>query len=191
MRNQRWLVLCGIIQGRLFDYLLFHKMSKSFWIWKWMTERSILDFRVKVSPYFGASIQTSWHYVSLAFLFRIINGYFFPFVAEMSGIFCNFIRILSFSLYKGSLEDWGKSGLRIGNRTQFHILLWNAFNEHPMLSHQPYYGSSSGAKVTISFEKAKSIHIFFFRACSTLLNWLRHLLWHLPEKCVLGYVPLP
>ena len=97
--------------------------------------------------------------------------------------FRNFVRILSFSLYKGSLEDWGKIGLRFGNRTQFHILLWNAFNEHPMLSYQPYYGSSSGAKVTISFEKAKSIHIFFFRVCSTLLNWLRHLLWHLPEKC--------
>ena len=105
--------------------------------------------------------------------------------------FCNFVRILSFSLSKGSLGDWGKMGLRFGNRTQFHILLWNAFNEHPMLSHQPYYGSSSGAKVTISFEKAKSIHIFFFRACSSLLNWLRHLLWHLPEKCVLGYVLLP
>ena len=36
--------------------------------------------------------------------------------------FCNFGRILSFSLYKGSLEDWGKTGLRIGDRTQFHIL---------------------------------------------------------------------
>jgi hypothetical protein len=33
--------------------------------------------------------------------------------------------------------------------------------EHPMLSHQPYYGSSSGAKVNISFERAKSIHLFF------------------------------
>ena len=40
--------------------------------------------------------------------------------------FRNFVRILSFSLYKGSLGDWGKTGLRIGNRTQFHILLWIA-----------------------------------------------------------------
>ena len=104
--------------------------------------------------------------------------------------FRNFVRILSFSLYKGSLGDWGKTGLRIGNRTQFHILLWNAFNEHPTMTHQPYYGSSSGAKVIISFERTKSIHIFFIRACSTLLNWLWHLLWHQPGKCVLGYVLL-
>ena len=36
--------------------------------------------------------------------------------------FRNSVRILSFSLYKGSLGDWGKTGLRIGDRTQFHIL---------------------------------------------------------------------
>ena len=101
-----------------------------------------------------------------------------------------FVRILSFSLYKGSLEDWEKTGLRIGNRTQFHILLWIAFKKHPTLSHQPYYGSSSGAKVNILFQLSKSIHTFFFRACSLFLQSLWHLVWHLPERCVLGYVLL-
>ena len=38
-------------------------------------------------------------------------------------ILSNFVRILSFSLYKGSLGNWKKTGLRFGNRTQFHILL--------------------------------------------------------------------
>ena len=52
--------------------------------------------------------------------------------------FRNFVRICRISLNKGSLGDWGKSGLRIGNRTQFHILLWIAFNEHLMLSLQPF-----------------------------------------------------
>ena len=33
------------------------------------------------------------------------------------------------------------------------------FNEHPTVSHQPFYGSSSGAKVNISFKRAKSIHL--------------------------------
>ena len=47
------------------------------------------------------------------------------------------------------------------------------------------------SKVIILSERAKSIHLFLFWACSTLLNWLRHLLWHLPERCVLGYVLLP
>jgi len=37
--------------------------------------------------------------------------------------FRNFVRILGFSLYKGSLGNWWKTGLRIGDRTQFHILL--------------------------------------------------------------------
>ena len=46
------------------------------------------------------------------------------------------------------------------------------------------------SKVIILSERTKSILIFFFWACSTLLNWLRHHLWHLPEKCVLGYVLL-
>ena len=45
----------------------------------------------------------------------------FPFA--FPSIFRNFVRILGFSLYKGSLGDWGKLGLRISNRTQFHILL--------------------------------------------------------------------
>ena len=42
---------------------------------------------------------------------------------ELSWFFSNFVKILSFSLYKGSLEDCGKNGLRIGDRTQFRILL--------------------------------------------------------------------
>ena len=115
--------------------------------------------------------------------------------------FRNFARIRILSLSKGSWGNWRKMGLRIGDRTQFHILppegrsvaLQSAINcikEHPMLSHQPFYDSPSGAKVNNSSERAKSIHIFFFRACSTLLNWLRHFVWHLLEKCVLGYVLL-
>jgi hypothetical protein len=34
--------------------------------------------------------------------------------------------------------------------------------EHPTMCHQPYYGSSSGAKAIILFESAKSIRYFFF-----------------------------
>ena len=116
--------------------------------------------------------------------------------------FRNFGRNRRISLYKGSLEDWGKMGYELAtvlNSTFFHlkvevwlrILLWNAFNEHPMMCHQPYYGSSSGAKVIILFQLSKSIHTFFFRACSLFLQSLWHLIWHLPEKCVLGYVLLP
>ena len=84
-----------------------------------------------------------------------------------TSFFRNFVRIDRISLYEGGLGDWGFSGLRIRNRTQFRILLWNAFKEHPTMCHQPYYGSSSGAKVIISFERAKSIRLFFF--------WTRHL----------------
>ena len=40
------------------------------------------------------------------------------------------------------------------------------------MSHQPFYDSSSGAKVIISVERTKSIHIFFIRACSMLFNAL-------------------
>ena len=139
-------------------------------------------------------------------------GFSFAFLS----FFRNFVRFLSFSLYKGSLGDWWKSGLRIGNRTQFHILLWIAFKERPMMCHQPYYDSSSGAKLRISEQNTKIFEDFrtwvtsrqglkgnhsfwknqiyshlFFRAYSTPLNWLRHFVWHLLEKCVLGYVLLP
>ena len=41
-----------------------------------------------------------------------------------------------------------------------------------------------------SFWKSQIYSSLLFWACSTLLNWLRHLLWHLPERCVLGYVLL-
>jgi hypothetical protein len=34
--------------------------------------------------------------------------------------------------------------------------------EHPTMSHQPYNGSSSGAKVINLSERTKSIHTFFF-----------------------------
>ena len=37
--------------------------------------------------------------------------------------FCNFVRIRSISLNKGSLGNWGETGLRIGDRSQFFILL--------------------------------------------------------------------
>ena len=109
--------------------------------------------------------------------------------------FRNFVRNRRISLYKGSLEDWGKNGLRIGDRTQFHILppkgrsvaLQSAINcirssyarllptgrkkEHPTVSHQPYYDPSSGAKVIILFQLSKSIHTFFFWACSSLISY--------------------
>ena len=96
-----------------------------------------------------------------------------------------------------------------------------------MLSLQPYYDSSSGAKLRISEQNTKFIENFrtgelelvrlacprtsrqilkgkqiflnepklFTSFCSELarhsLNRLRHFVWHLPEKCVLGYVLLP
>ena len=61
------------------------------------------------------------------------------------------------------LNNWDKAkGISIlGNRTQFHILLCIAFNEHPMMCHQPFYDSPSGAKVIILFQLTKSIFIFF------------------------------
>ena len=120
-------------------------------------------------------------------LCSFINGK----IIYISIFFRNYVRIRRISLNKGSFRNWGKSGLRIGDRTQFHVLLWIAFKEHPMLSHQPFYDSPSGAKVIIPSELAKTIHIFLFWACSTPLNWLRHFVWHLLEKCVLGYVLLP
>ena len=104
--------------------------------------------------------------------------------------FANFGRILSFSLYKGSLGDWRKMGLRIGDRSQFHILLWNALNEHPMMCHQPFYDPSSGVMVIILSERTKSIHFFLFWACSSLTKHIAAFLWHSPGKCVLGYVLL-
>ena len=78
---------------------------------------------------------------------------FWGLCAIFSEIFRNFARFLSFSLYKGSLGNWKKIGLRIGNRTQFHILLWIAFNEHPMLSHQPFQWLIIGCKVTNKWAK--------------------------------------
>ena len=84
--------------------------------------------------------------------------------------FRNFVRNRRISLYKGSLGDWGKMGLRIGDRTQFRILppkgrsvaLQSAINcikEHPMLCQQPYYDSSSGAKLRISEQNTKFIWV--------------------------------
>ena len=144
----------------------------------------------------------------------------------------------AFLLYKGSLGNWKKMGLRIGNRTQFHILppkgrsvalqsamncfqwtpdaeppavLWLIFGckvTNKWAKYQIYLSiferenSNSFAwlvqelrdivsKVIILSERVKSIHTFFFRACSLFLQSLWHLIWHLPEKCVLGYVLLP
>jgi len=37
----------------------------------------------------------------------------------------------------------------------------NCLKEHPMKCHQPFYGSSSGAKVIIPFELAKLIGYMF------------------------------
>ena len=112
------------------------------------------------------------------------------FLLHFSRFFVTLQDFSAFLCIKAVWGDRGKTGLRIGNRTLFHILLWIAFKERPMMCHQPYYDSSSGAKVIILFERNKSWLNFLFWACSSLLNWLRHLLWHQPEKCVLGYVLL-
>ena len=50
---------------------------------------------------------------------KIKSGFYFAFRST----FRNFGRNRRISLYKGSLEDWGKNGLRIGDRTQFFVLL--------------------------------------------------------------------
>jgi len=76
-------------------------------------------------------------------------------------------RFLAFLYIKAVWGIEGKTGLRISNRTQFHILppkgrsvaLQSAINcikEHPMLSQQPYYDSSSGAKVPLGFAACPS-----------------------------------
>ena len=85
--------------------------------------------------------------------------------------FRNFARICRISLNKGSLGDWRYSGLRIGDRTQFHVLppkgrsvalqsAMNCFNEHPTLSHQPFHDSTSGAKVYRICETTKLLRDF-------------------------------
>jgi len=165
-------------------------MSKSFKIWKWMTERSILDFRVKNSPYFLASNQTSWHYLSLAFLFRIINGNFFPFVAEMSGIFWNFVIIRRISLYKGDAEDWEILGLQFGDcscvplvasgkaERSIQCSAINCLKEHPTRSHRLFHDSSSGAMVRIYFQFPKySLGEIFFCIELKYGIWLRFFLF--------------
>ena len=45
----------------------------------------------------------------------------FPFA--FLSFFRNFVRIRRISLNKGSLGIWGKTRLRFGDRTQFHVLL--------------------------------------------------------------------
>ena len=64
----------------------------------------------------------------------------------ISPILCNFGKKSNSSLYKGSSEDWEKSGLRFGNCSQFYVLLRIAFNEHPTLSHQPFLWLAVGCK---------------------------------------------
>ena len=85
--------------------------------------------------------------------------------------FRNFVRICRIPLNKGSLGDWRYSGLRIGDRTQFHVLppkgrsvalqsAMNCFNEHTTLSHQPFYDSLSNAKVHRICETTKLLMDF-------------------------------
>ena len=62
-------------------------------------------------------------------------------------LFYNFGRKSNLSLFKGSSRDWEKSGLRIRDRSQFHVLHQIAFKELPTMSHQPFNDSLSGAKV--------------------------------------------
>ena len=52
--------------------------------------------------------------------------------------FRNFGKIRKISLYKGNAEDWEKSGLLFGDRSNLLVLLWIAFNEHPLTSRQPF-----------------------------------------------------
>ena len=51
-----------------------------------------------------------------------------------------FDRKSNLSLYKGSSGGLGKCrGLRFGDRSQFHVLLWIAFKKRLRLqSHQPF-----------------------------------------------------
>ena len=50
-----------------------------------------MQFRVNISPYFFYICSNSITLFVFRFFFlTIININFFPFVAEMSGIFCNF-----------------------------------------------------------------------------------------------------
>jgi len=90
-----------------------------------------------------------------------IHFYFFiPILLVDSEFFRNFVRFRILSLSKGSLGDWRKTGLRFGNRTQFHILLWNALNEHPMMCHQPFLWLIIGCKVTNKWAKYQIFEYF-------------------------------
>ena len=72
-------------------------------------------------------------------------------------IFRNFGRICRFSLYKGSLEDWEFWRLRIRDRSNLLVLLWIAFNEHPMTSHQPFLWLIFGSKGNNYFWNSQTI----------------------------------
>ena len=76
--------------------------------------------------------------------------------------FSNFARILSFSLYKGSLGELRKNWVTNWRPYSIPHSAINCIKEHPMLSQQPYYDSSSGAKVHNFFELNKSGINFFF-----------------------------
>ena len=112
------------------------------------------------------------------------------FLLQFNRFFVTLERFAGFLCIKAV---WGIERKWVTNWRPYSIPLSaiNCVKEHPTVSHQPYYDPSSGAKVIILFQLSKSIHTFFFRACSLFLQSLWHLIWHLPEKCVLGYVLLP
>ncbi len=71
-------------------------------------------------------------------------------------------------------ENTGYDLETVLNSTFFHLkvevwrcnLLWNVFNEHPMMCHQPFYDSSSDAKVNRLSEMTKHLKKF-----SPILLW--------------------
>ena len=78
-----------------------------------------------------------------------------------SQLFRIFGRKSNLSLFKGSSEDWVKSGLRTRDCSQFHVLHQIAFKELLTQSHQPFYDPSSNAKVIHFFESTKLSAIFY------------------------------
>ena len=85
--------------------------------------------------------------------------------------FRNFVRIRRISLYKGSLEDWGKTGLRIGDRTQFHVLLQIA--QCARLCRLPFMGQNYSiySNLAYIFPKKTQQRCGVLRDCDASNQW--------------------
>ena len=94
-----------------------------------------------------------------------INDKRMLFCSRLSVTMEEFAGFLCIKAVWGIEENQGYELATVLNSTFFHLkvevwrcnLLWIAFKEHPMLSQQPYYGSSSGAKLRISEQNTKFI----------------------------------